>query len=90
MIKDQLNEMAEHIPITWDRFIDSPGFVTIYGWLERSDGKRDFIIILMSKLSETLIFYATSSIKYSQAIQDYLGVAPEDHNDCQLFENMNL
>jgi hypothetical protein len=87
--RELLLEMAKAFPITWDRFTHqvNVGF-SVYGWIPRSDGQRDFVLL------ETMILnsgeygrsFVTSSAKYSEAISRWLGF--EDHSTCRLVEEL--
>lgn len=72
------------VPVVWDRFTELDGFFVVFGWLERPDGQRDFLLFEMQEgcpIGD--VFYTTSSAKYSRSISMILYGADEDHNDCQ-------
>ena len=80
------------IPIQWDRFTEE----AIYGWIERGDGKRDFIVIYYglensdNKLEEDTYWgFTTSSAKYSKKIFELITQHDEDeeHCDCLVFDH---
>ena len=67
--------------VEWDRGTVAENIVTFFGWVRRSDGQRDFIYLEFSR--ETLLptWWATSSAKYSRALNEALAPS-EPHSDC--------
>lgn len=75
-----LPQIKAAIPVIWDRFVRFNNQYTVFGWINRTDGQRDFLIIWFNegdKLSD--IAFATSSAKYSKAVADLFG---SEHGDC--------
>jgi len=89
MIKDYINQMAEEIPIVWDRFVQDGVYFDIYGWIKRSDGERDFVLLQLT-LKDDMITggFVTSSAKYSKVIDNYMYGNNDRHNDCQKIEEL--
>jgi hypothetical protein len=75
LLRDVLERLSE-IPIEWDRCTDS----SLFGWIKRTDGKRDFIIILYEKELEDDMFWSftTSSSKYCARIHELIFDDDED------------
>lgn len=71
--------------VTWDRFVtgtlDGHSYVEIYGWINRADGQRDFVLIV-SWTHWDSVEYVTSSAKFSAEIGRILYGDKSDHNDC--------
>lgn len=72
------------VPITWDRYtINDLGAYNIYGWIERKDGQRDFVLLQIIIDTEGVnINYVTSSAKYTQEIGSILFGEQVAHNEC--------
>lgn len=54
MLKQFILDFAEKIPVTWDHYTNAGTHYYIYGWIERTDGKRDFVLLEMEQDSEAL------------------------------------
>jgi hypothetical protein len=61
--------------VEWDRYIESPGAYAIYGWIQRGDGKRDFLILYWTKVHKKIVTYVTSSAKYDNRISQLTGIS---------------
>jgi len=84
MIKVFIENMSTKFPIEWDRFTENEGTYDIYGWIERKDGKRDFVLLtLWVDNNEVVGNFVTSSAKYSKAIYEYMYGTSEGHCDCK-------
>lgn len=82
-------KLANDIPVIWDRFTSDDGFFVVYGWIARSDGQRDFLMISMDvDYPAEDVFFTTSSAKYSREIMKCLFGSDEDHNDCRKIEEL--
>jgi len=76
--------------VQWDRFTGgewSPdiNYVQVYGWIDRADDHKDFVLIIQWDNGER--FFATSSAKYTEAISKALFDKPAGHNECQRVED---
>jgi hypothetical protein len=79
-----LKTLETAIPINWDRYTSTDeGFYVVYGWIPRSDGDRDFLMITWDKSEPDEAWYTTSSAKYSRIIMRVLTGSDDDHNDCR-------
>jgi hypothetical protein len=83
-IKTQLNEVADKIPVEWDRYTCSGNIVyNLYGWIRRSDGERDFVVLQVFLTGgEPILSYITSSAKYSRTIAEIIFKESAGHTDC--------
>jgi uncharacterized C2H2 Zn-finger protein len=90
----------EKIPIRWDRLVEIPldefipserkdethriYSVDIYGWISRTDGKEDFIYLMIRINSNGYQQYrfGTSSAKYTNQIAHLLGFSADEHHKC--------
>jgi len=84
-IIDTLNKLPM---VEWDRFVDATSLdgdyssTSVYGWIARSDGGRDFVLLEFLSWSDKIGF-TTSSAKYTREINKILGYAETEHFDCQ-------
>jgi len=84
IITQTLNKFPE---VTWDRF--SVGFdigldfVWIFGWVDREDNYKDFVVLDFNGKKPTCV--STSSAKYSKEFSDRLRFT---HTDCQRVEDV--
>ncbi len=90
MLKDFLTDLAAKVPIVWDRYTNAGTHYYVYGWIERSDGKRDFVVVEMEQNSEDLrcLDFVTSSAKYSREIMKFMFITDAGHKDCIKYEDM--
>ncbi|MCX6216524.1 hypothetical protein [Spirosoma sp.] len=90
IVIEAMDELSMNIPIQWDRYTKTDdGYYVVYGWIARSDGQRDFIMLAMwetDKIDD--IFFTTSSAKYSRRILEVLFGSAEDHNDCRKIDDL--
>jgi len=77
--------------VTWDRLtigdIDDDSYGQVFGWILRSDGQRDFVLITHWASWDTVNFN-TSSAKYSAEIDKILFGNNDDHGTCKLVEDL--
>lgn len=53
--------------IVWDRYTDTLHEVTAFGWIERTDGEKDFIVLnFQMNANIHQVWFCTSSAKYSE------------------------
>lgn len=84
-----LNSLKKQIPMVWDRFTcTDEGFYVVYGWITRSDGQRDFIMITWDVAEPIGVWYTTSSAKYSAKICEILYGTAEGHNSCRKIDEL--
>lgn len=80
-IERWLNRFPE---VKWDRWGGDDGRAVVYGWLEREDGRSDFMLVDFRQVSGGVdVFYITSSERFSEPFASRLG-AP--HRDCKRVE----
>lgn len=86
----QLAYWLNRLPfVKWDRIIP-PGtgdYITAYGWIDRSEGRSDFVLLefLHPNLAPG---FTTSSARHSAAIAHILYGDTGEHNDCERIENV--
>lgn len=81
---EYINLMAVAIPIEWDRFTEEGGDYNIYGWIQRSDGQRDFVLLMLDRKDDKIKGgFVTSSAKYSAAICQFMFNEEGDHEPCK-------
>ena len=78
------------VPVAWDRYtLSETGAYNIYGWLPRSDDKRDFLLLqIISDDSGLNVGYVTSSAKYTLEIGGILFGENAPHNTCIKIERL--
>ena len=83
-IAERLNLLDE---VRWDRFTAYANEVTVYGWIDRGDGRSDFVLITfaINDLDDSIRWeqWFTSSAACSQSIYQRLSGRTEGHVDCQ-------
>lgn len=77
--------------VTWDRLtigdLDDDSYGQVFGWIPRSDGQRDFVIVT-SWASWDTVNFNTSSAKYSEEINAILFGAGAEHGTCKRVEDL--
>jgi hypothetical protein len=69
--------------VRWDRFAGE----NYYGWIDREDGKKDFIVIWFIESDVHDFGYVTSSSKYSKKICKLLYGKSKEGSPCQRIED---
>lgn len=83
-----LERIKTVVPVEWDRFTYSSmserqGVYNIYGWIHRTDGQRDFLLLLLTQIDGYMYpNFVTSSAKYSKLINAFLFGENAPHSDC--------
>lgn len=85
---DSLGELTKGINVDWDRLSYCDQYIQIFGWIDRSDKRRDFLIYLnvfdySPELGDMEIFI-TSSAKYSEKFSENWGIG---HSPCIKFKD---
>jgi hypothetical protein len=72
---------VEHV--TWDRYTKEGNHWTIYGWVERDDAYKDFIVVDFDFYPDDGFGYSftTSSAKYSEYFHNVMQMDGE-HSPC--------
>lgn len=68
--------------VTWDRWAGTLNRMIAFGWITRTDGKQDFVVVRIENGTVTSII--TSSAKYSPIFAHRFGF---DHSPCQRVEH---
>lgn len=71
--------------VKWDRMAGEYDKFAIYGWIDRPDGKKDFVILIFDDLRVSC--YLTSSSKLSPEIGRRLGF-DSNHKPCVRVEHL--
>lgn len=84
--------------VRWDRCVVHDGAAASYGWIDRDDGRADFVVLsfqwgtttgLDGKAVEYFgVGYTTSSAKHSPEIPGLLYGDDAEHNECQRVQNV--
>jgi len=91
--REWIGDLLERVPfVEWDRFTtgewqDGQPCVSVYGWIDREDAYKDFVLLLCWPKPETY-YFVTSSAEHSERIYCCLeGVEEADgHNECRRVE----
>ena len=67
--------------VNWDRYFGESNKLTFFGWIDREDNHKDFVVL---DFSGKYIWWATSSKKYSKEIADILN---QKHSECKRVEH---
>lgn len=88
--------MNNVLRVRWDRAIEGVEVLHLYGWVDRPDGRADFVMLGVEWRHRAgdgqpfELFTMTSSA--DPALNDELakaiGVEPDDHADCQRIEEV--
>lgn len=86
-LAEQRAEILNRLPIVkWGRSVpweDGAGLVA-YGWIDRDDGRSDFVLVAFLWPAEPLSFtFWTSSAKHSAEIMELLCGDSAGHVDCE-------
>lgn len=79
-----LNAFSNVCPdLEWDRYTETETELNCYGWIKRTDGGKDFLVINFSidETSPDQVWFVTSSAKYSQSFCDLTGGT---HSPCKI------
>ena len=89
-LKIYMKEDMKKLPfVKWDRFIELGNDLDVYGWIEREDEYKDFVLFKYKYVQEEddwEMSYSTSSDFYSKAIHDLLECEGL-HNNCKRVEH---
>jgi hypothetical protein len=70
--------------VQWDRFTETDdeewNTIDIYGWIDRGDQYKDFVVLEYDVVRDTF-FYWTSSSKYSKELNE-VAIEGMDHKEC--------
>jgi hypothetical protein len=97
-IAERMNRLDE-VGVTWDRCVLHDATGVAYGWIDRGDGRSDFVVLQFQwgetkgLAGETLEWLAvgdvTSSAAYSERIAELtIGSADNNHKDCERVEDV--
>ena len=86
MQERRIEELLESFDyVAWDRFVEGKERISIYGWIDRKDAYKDFIVLLINKNTGSCS-YVTSSVKYHFEIEKSMCL-PEKAPNCQRVED---
>jgi len=83
--------MLEDVPVVeWDRFVvedlDGDQCVKVYGWIDRDDDYKDFVLASFWPENGSVGF-TTSSDEWSEYLHhEWIGGEPDGHNPCRRVE----
>ena len=80
---DEIAEILELLDfVNWDRLFGDIEEPVIFGWIDRDDNKKDFVVL---DFTQYPTWFATSSKKYSKEIGKLL--EHKEHSDCERVED---
>jgi len=83
-----LEIISEKVPVEWDRYVEDDDAYSVYGWIQRSDGKRDFVLVSIKEDLGTYVSFVTSSAKYSKTLTELIHGDTSEHIDCKRVEDL--
>jgi hypothetical protein len=85
--KDKAAAVLNKLPeVRWDRCVRRMERVTAFGWIDREDGRSDFVVVYIDHHGAA--GFATSSAKYSREFSERLFGTSEGHRDCERIEDV--
>lgn len=72
--------------VQWDRFVDCPDKILVYGWMDRKDEYKDFIVVTFWK-NGSPTGYIQSSVKNAAKIRKILGIKKSQSIPCMRVEH---
>lgn len=72
--------------VSWDRFVRFSDGISAFGWIQREDAYKDFMIIDFDK-SGDLVYYMTSSKRYSLPLYKIINGTGRGHTKCRRVEH---
>lgn len=70
--------------VEWDRYYSFGRDLAFYGWIEREDQYKDFLVIVVDNEHKQVTGYHCSSAKYSEKVGEQLNIG---HSECQRVED---
>lgn len=97
-IAERMNRL-DPIGIRWDRCIPRDDQLVTYGWVDRDDGRADFVVLTFhwgttsglndESLDWLAVGYTSSSAENTGKIGPLLyGTEDDDHKDCERVEHV--
>lgn len=81
LIQKELDTLTKGVSVQWDRYVYDEELM-VFGWISRTDGQRDFIIVIFRE-NETR--YYTSSAKYSKLFSENWEIP---HTSCRKWKGV--
>ena len=94
-----MNRLTQLSGVVWDRCSLGSESNSAFGWIPRTDGQRDFLILCWhaknalnpssGNIEEMIAYgFATSSAKYTREFSKHLFGTDAGHNDCQRIDDV--
>lgn len=80
MVQSFLNLFPE---VAWDRWTGTGDRLTVFGWIDRRDSYKDFMVVIFE---DEVIRFITSSALHSASFSKRIG--GENHVDCRRVEGV--
>lgn len=88
-IAEVLNRLEE---VRWDRYVVDKCELTVFGWIDREDGRSDFVVVELWEPADRKMvaarLVATSSASRSESIDQRLSGDGDGHIPCQRVEHL--
>jgi hypothetical protein len=85
------DELAAVPFVEWDRFVvedhDGHQCLRIYGWIDRDDEYKDFVVARFWPEQESIGFTTSSDEHSAYLHEEWIGEHPDDHTECRRVEN---
>ena len=84
---DVVEDLVRLHMVRWDRWADGGNHLVVYGWIDRPDGRQDFVVLISRPEG---VGYITSSAHWTERIGEILGQnrdrRPRGHQECRRVE----
>lgn len=86
--------MGKVLRVRWDRMIDGGHVLRFYGWVDRPDGRADFVLLDVEWRAGIVgqLDFSTSTSSADPALNaelaHALGLDPDDHEPCKRIEEV--
>jgi hypothetical protein len=71
--------------VEWDRYYSYGSDLAFFGWIDREDQYKDFVVVVLDNQNRLIRGYHTSSAEYTEKIAEILDIG---HSECQRVEDM--
>lgn len=84
-MKEKVKELMLKLPfVQWDRFCEEKNCITTYGWIEREDSYKDFIVLSVN--DDMSYSWLSSSVRKDEEIKAILETGKMGYAPCQRVE----
>ncbi len=88
--EDNIKFWMEKFPfVKWDRFIESKLHYQVFGWIDREDNYKDFMLIIFLKETGAIVYWISSSHTRHEEIIKLLGKRAVNNFPCQRIADLS-